>query len=117
MKGEEGYSHQYKRIHVLRNTEVRRPKMPTNQFLLRSMSMAVLVSTTLVVAQSNENSEEAAVDSVWVGVVTADNANVRCGANESYYTVATANQGDLVQIHGKRQDWIKIDTLPSKNDE
>jgi len=87
--------------------------MPTNQKLLRSVSMAVLVSATVVVAQTNENSEETATDSVWIGVVTADNASVRCGANESYYTIAAANQGDLVQIHGKRQDWIKIDTSGS----
>ena len=74
---------------------------------------AACIHNLLLLAQTNEGSGEETVDSVLVGVVTGDNVNVRCGANESYYTVATANRGDLVQIHGKRQDWIKIDTSGS----
>ena len=46
----------------------------------------------------------------WVGVVTADNTPVRCGANESYYPIATAKIGDLVLVEGKKQDWVQVDT-------
>jgi hypothetical protein len=50
-------------------------------------------------------------DNSWVGVITSDTALVRCGANESYYPIATAKMGDLVLVNGKRQDWLKIDTV------
>jgi len=49
-------------------------------------------------------------DQSWVGIVTKNDTRVRCGANESYYPIATAEQGDLIRIRGKRQDWLKIDT-------
>ena len=71
------------------------------------MSMVLFVPTTFALAQSGAVETE---DTAWVGVVTADTASVRCGANESYYTVAIAHEGDLIRIHGKRQDWMKIDT-------
>ncbi len=69
--------------------------------------MVLFVPTTLAIAQSGIGEKD---NSSWVGVVTSDTANVRCGANESYYTVATAKEGDLIRVHGKRQDWMKIDT-------
>ena len=69
--------------------------------------MVLFVPTTLAIAQSGIGEKD---NSSWVGVVTSDTANVRCGANESYYAVAKAKEGDLIRVHGKRQDWIKIDT-------
>ena len=81
--------------------------MPTKQTLVLTMSMVLFVPTTLSLAQSGDKTE---TDSTWIGVITSDDTNVRCGANESYYTIATANEGDLVRVHGKRQDWMKIDT-------
>ena len=81
--------------------------MPTKQARILTLSMVLFVPTTLTFAQTGAVEMQ---DTAWVGVVTADTASVRCGANESYYTVATANKGDLIRIHGKRQDWMKIDT-------
>jgi hypothetical protein len=81
--------------------------MPTKQTRNITLSMVLFVPTTLAIAQSGIGEKD---NSSWVGVVTSDTANVRCGANESYYTVAKAKEGDLIRVHGKRQDWIKIDT-------
>lgn len=81
--------------------------MPTKQARILTLSMVLFVPTTFVFAQSGVAEKE---DTTWVGMVTADIASVRCGANESYYTVATVHNGDLIRIHGKRQDWMKIDT-------
>jgi len=73
------------------------------------MTLALVVPTTITLA---EKEDEAAPkeDTTWIGVITTDGSIVRCGANESYYTIATANGNDLVRVHGKRQDWMKIDT-------
>ena len=81
--------------------------MPTKQTNILTMSMVLFVPATIAFAQSEGDRD---TDSAWVGVVTSDTATVRCGANESYYAVATAKEGDLIRIHGKRQDWMKIDT-------
>lgn len=81
--------------------------MPTKETRIFTMSMVLFVPATFVFAQSGATEEG---EAAWVGVVTADTTCVRCGANESYYTVANANKGDLIRIHGKRQDWMKIDT-------
>lgn len=84
--------------------------MPTNQTHVLTMSMVLFVPAILAFAQSDGGE---GTDSSWVGVVTSDTATIRCGANESYYTVATAKEGDLVRVHGKRQDWMKVDTSGS----
>jgi hypothetical protein len=81
--------------------------MPTNRIHVLTIATVLVAPTTVAFAQSASEEE---VNSSWVGVVTADTAHIRCGANESYYTVATAKEGDLIRIHGKRQDWMKIDT-------
>ncbi|MBC8309807.1 MAG: hypothetical protein H8E83_04740 [Planctomycetes bacterium] len=84
--------------------------MPTKQYKKQSFLMVLLVPTTIALAQSNDGSLG---DSPWIGVVTAETADIRCGSNESYYAIATAKKGDLVRVHGKRQDWLKVDTSGS----
>ncbi len=84
--------------------------MPRIQRDSVTISMVLFVPTTIAFAQIG-GAEEA--DSSWVGVVTAESANVRCGANESYYTIESVEVGDMVRVHGKRQDWMKIDTSGS----
>ena len=49
-------------------------------------------------------------DSAWIGVVTSTKTPIRCGANESYYPIATAQEGNLIRIVGKRQEWLKCET-------
>lgn len=81
--------------------------MPTKQTNLHILSLTLLAPIAATVTAQDVVTE---MESPWVGVVTSDSTPIRCGANESYYIIATANVGDLVHIHGKRQDWMKIDT-------
>ncbi len=83
--------------------------MPTKQIVQLTMTLALAVSVSTALAEK-EDKATPQEDSTWIGVITTDGSNVRCGANESYYTIATANSNDLVRVHGKRQDWMKIDT-------
>ena len=87
--------------------------MPTKQILVHSISMTLLVPATIAFAQAGGGAAGVQEDAPWIGVITADSAEIRCGANESYYTIATAGEGDFVRVHGKRQDWMKIDTSGS----
>ena len=90
--------------------------MLKKQTFIQTMTMALFVSFSYGFAQttnSTNSTDPPRVDSSWVGVVTTDDATIRCGANESYYTVAVANKGDLVRVLGKSQDWFKIDTSGS----
>ena len=79
--------------------------MPTKQFIIKTLSLALLVPSTLAFCQESAESEPS-----WVGIVAAD-SDVRCGANDSYYSVATAKKGDMVLVLGKRQGWMKISTI------
>jgi hypothetical protein len=84
--------------------------MPTKQFKKQSFLMVLVVPTTIALAQSDD---VGLGDQSWVGVVTSETADIRCGANDSYYSIATAKKGDLVRVRGKQQSWIKIDTSGS----
>ena len=77
----------------------------TTLFIASALTMAVSMS-----ALANAQDQTQGSNSTWVGVITSDTALVRCGANESYYPIATAKVGDLVLVNGKRQDWLKVDT-------
>ena len=77
--------------------------MPTKQILVHSISMALLVPAVAAFAQTDRGVGVAQEDGPWIGVVTAKSAEIRCGANESYYAIATASEGDFVRVHGKRQ--------------
>ena len=85
--------------------------MPTNSNLffipIYAISAAVVISGTVAVAQEMNTQTE---ENTWVGVVSADNALVRCGANESYYPIAAPKNGSFVLISGKRQNWFKLNT-------
>ncbi len=83
------------------------PKTNQNTFTTSVFSVVVCASSTIALAQSTETPN---MSDAWVGVVSTENANVRCGANESYYPITTVKAGDLVLISGKRQDWLKIET-------
>jgi hypothetical protein len=81
--------------------------MPTLKHLITTLTIVLFVPFAHAITQSPEASND---DLTWIGVVTSDTTSIRCGANESYYPIAYANAGDLVRVHGKRQDWIKIET-------
>ena len=81
--------------------------MPTLKHLITTFTIVLLVPFVYAVAQAPDSTND---DLTWIGVVTSDATNIRCGANESYYPIAYANVGDLVRVHGKRQNWIKIET-------
>ena len=84
--------------------------MPTLKHLITTAAIVLFVP--LVVAETP--TPDAAVDDLtWIGVVASDGTSIRCGANESYYPIATANAGELVRVHGKRQNWLKIETSGS----
>ncbi len=80
------------------------------------LSIAVTFSacvTQHVVAQTattESTPSETADDSSWIGVISTTSTPIRCGANESYYPIATAKDGNLVRIVGKRQEWLKCET-------
>ena len=71
---------------------------------------SALIMVTSISAPANAADQTLGPNSTWVGVITSDAVLVRCGANESYYPIATAGVGDLVLVNGKRQDWLKVDT-------
>jgi len=48
-----------------------------------------------------------------VAVVNGMDVYIRCGAAESYYPFAKANEGDLVKITGVKPDWARITTVGS----
>ena len=80
--------------------------MPTKQQLINTLAFTIIACCAKgAFAQENTESPEP-----WIGVVTSEGAKIRCGANESYYTIVEVKAGDLVQVHGKRQDWMKVDT-------
>ena len=84
--------------------------MPTLKHLITTFTIVFFVPLAYAVAHAPDAAND---DLTWIGVVTSDATSIRCGANESYYPIAYANSGDLVRVHGKRQDWIKIDTSGS----
>ncbi len=71
---------------------------------------SALIMVTSISAPANAADQTLGPNGTWVGVITTDAVLVRCGANESYYPIATAGVGDLVLVNGKRQDWLKVDT-------
>ncbi len=81
--------------------------MPTFKHLITTLTIVLFVPLVYAVTHAPDVTNE---DLTWIGVVTSDATNIRCGANESYYPIAKANAGDLVRVHGKRQDWLKIET-------
>ncbi len=81
--------------------------MPTTQTTFQSFFTVLLVPSAIALAQSGG---DIGGDASWVGIITANETDIHCGPNESYYAIATAKKGDFVRINGKRQDWIKIDT-------
>jgi hypothetical protein len=81
--------------------------MPTKQLTIHTITAALLVPVSITFAEKEDRAAQE--NTTWIGVITTDDTNVRCGANESYYTIATANSGDFVRVHGNRQDWMKID--------
>ena len=86
--------------------------MPTIQHLIGTMSAIVIMPLATTFAQTSTSSAATPPEerSAWIGVITADQTAVRCGANESYYPIATLKTGDLVKVFGKRQNWMKIET-------
>lgn len=81
--------------------------MPTLKHLITTLTIVLFVPFIYAVEQTPDTTND---DLTWIGVVTSDATSIRCGANESYYPIAYANVGDLVRVHGKRQDWIKVET-------
>ena len=69
--------------------------------------VAALITVTGFAQNDNTDTTE---DATWLAVITKTDTQMRCGANESYYPIATAQEGDLVKVYGKRQDWIKVGT-------
>ena len=85
--------------------------MPTPKKLIGTIvAVAIVVPLTTTIAQDPIGDIS---DDSWVGVVTTGPAVVRCGANESYYPIATARDGDFVRVLGKRQDWLSVELVGS----
>ena len=83
--------------------------MPTPKKLIGTIvAVAIVVPLTTTIAQDHIGDIS---DDSWVGVVTTGPAVVRCGANESYYPIATARDGDFVRVLGKRQDWLSVELV------
>ena len=47
-------------------------------------------------------------DDAWIGVVTHENVAVHCGGARSYYPMAMATTGDLVQVTGEKFKWARV---------
>ena len=84
--------------------------MPTFKHLITTLTIVLFVPLVYAVAHAQDATNE---DLTWIGVVSSDATNIRCGANESYYPIAIASAGDFVRVHGKKQDWLKIETSGS----
>ncbi len=83
--------------------------MPTLKKLIGT-AVAIVMPLTTAIAQDPVGDIG---DDLWVGVVATGPAVVRCGANESYYPIATAREGDFVRVLGKRQDWLSVELVGS----
>ena len=83
------------------------PKIKQINFIAGAFILAFAAGSDMSFAQNTGGNNEA--DS-WVGVVSSETTSIRCGANESYYPIATIKSGDLVLVSGKSQDWLKIET-------
>ncbi len=83
------------------------PKIKQINFIAGVFILAFAAGSDMSFAQNTGANNGA--DS-WVGVVSSETASIRCGANESYYPIATIKSGDLVLVSGKSQDWLKIET-------
>ena len=86
------------------------PKTTQKSFLFSTIPAVIFAASTISLAQDGGSTSS---DASWIGVVTSEEANIRCGANESYYPIANANSGELVLVSGKRQDWLKVQTSGS----
>jgi hypothetical protein len=82
--------------------------MPRQNTLIKTAMIATVMPLTAALAQ--EPLDTSGSDS-WTGVVVSSDATVRCGANESYYPIATIESGSLVKVVGKRQDWLSIELV------
>ena len=80
--------------------------------LTLATSFAACMTQGLVAQTSTPTTTTAEIadENAWIGVVTSTKTLVRCGANESYYPIATVQTGNLVRIVGKRQEWLKCET-------
>ena len=80
--------------------------------LTLATSFAACMTQSLVAQTSTPTTATAEIvdENAWIGVVTSTKTPVRCGANESYYPIATAQTGNLVRVVGKRQEWLKCVT-------
>ena len=80
--------------------------------LTLATSFAACIAPDLVAQTSTTTTEtiQNTNEHAWIGVVTSTKTPIRCGANESYYPIATAVEGNLVRIVGKRQEWLKCET-------
>lgn len=58
----------------------------------------------------------AAAEPTWY-VVTENDVQVRCGADSSYYTFATAQEGDLVAVTGEKYNYARVQTIGNVFDE
>jgi hypothetical protein len=54
---------------------------------------------------------EATDQEPYIAVVNGMDVYIRCGAAESYYPFAKANEGDLVKVTGAKPDWARITTI------
>jgi len=54
---------------------------------------------------------EATDEEPYIAVVNGMDVYIRCGAAESYYPFAKANEGDLVKVTGAKTDWARITTI------
>jgi uncharacterized protein YgiM (DUF1202 family) len=74
--------------------------------LIRIAGPVILCLTLLPVAVEAQATDESSGS--FVGVVTADDVNVRAGAGQNYYAVMQLEQGSLVEVHDNLYGWYRI---------
>lgn len=70
-------------------------------------ALICLIACLAPVASAQRASDVAAIDPVWVAV-TADDTPMRCGDLDRYYAIARFNAGDLLQIDGRSDGWVRV---------
>ena len=83
------------------------PKIKNTHLITTAFSVGFITAVALSNTQDPLPEEG---ETSWVGVVSSSGGTVRCGANESYYPIASLKEGDLILVSGKKHGWYRVET-------
>lgn len=73
----------------------------------RLAPLALALVVLLIGAERPAAAQVTAVSPYYV-IVTAEDANLRCGAGSVWYAVAQAREGDMLRVDGHESGWLRV---------